>query len=146
MEKPSLERSYSVNDRIIRHKTLDDHFFVETFFSTKKAKKSSSGSVHYQLFVTEKGFINVAPMRSKSEAMLAMKQFAKDIEAREAVITDSTREEKYQEVKKFLNRIETTLRVFQEGNPWSNRTELCVGILKETFAKQTKETDFLLAL
>ena len=36
---PSLARSYSANDRILRHKILDECFFMDNLFSAKKSKK-----------------------------------------------------------------------------------------------------------
>ena len=50
---------------------------MDTFFATKKGGQSSRGHTCCQLFVTDKGFIYVVPMKKKSEVLLAIKQFAK---------------------------------------------------------------------
>ena len=65
--------------------------------------------------MTEKGFTYVAPMKSKSEVILFLKQFSKEIGSPEVAITDAAHEKKYQEVKQFLNIIGIKLRVLEEG-------------------------------
>ena len=52
---------------------------MDTFFATKKGGRSSRGHTCCQLFVTDKGFLYVVPMRRKSEVLQAIKQFAKEI-------------------------------------------------------------------
>ena len=34
-EYPSMKRNYSTNDRMLRHKRLDEYFCVDTFYATK---------------------------------------------------------------------------------------------------------------
>ena len=46
-------------------KLIDETFYVGTLFSTKKAKKSSRVNFYYQLFVTGKGFVYAAHIKSK---------------------------------------------------------------------------------
>jgi hypothetical protein len=53
----NLNRNYSTNDRMLRYKRIHQHFFMDTFFATKKAGKSTRGHTCMQLFVTDKGFV-----------------------------------------------------------------------------------------
>ena len=76
-EEHMLSRNYSTNDRMLRHKHIKEHFFIDTFFATKKVEPSLSGHTCMQLFVTDKGLIHVLPMKSKSEVLQAVKQFSK---------------------------------------------------------------------
>ena len=76
-DDPVLSRNYSTNNRILRYKRIKDFFFIDTFFGTKKGGRSSRGHTCCHLFVTDKGFINVVPMKRKSEVLLAINQFAK---------------------------------------------------------------------
>ena len=62
-----------------------------------------------QLFVTDKGFVYVVPMRRKSKVLQAIKQFAKKIGVPTSIIADMAGEQMSQEVRKFCNDIETTL-------------------------------------
>ena len=84
-----------------------------------------------QLFVTEKGFFYGIPMKSKSEVLLAVKMFAKEIGALDAIICDAAREQISQKVRDVCYKIGTSIRVLKEGTPWGNRAELYIGLLKE---------------
>jgi hypothetical protein len=84
-----LNRNYSTNDRMLRYKRIHQHFFMDTFFATKKAGKSTRGHTCMQLFVTDKGFVYVIPMASKSEVNKAVKLFAKEIGAPDAIVCDA---------------------------------------------------------
>ena len=92
-----------------------------------------------QLFVTDKGFVHVVPMKKKSEVIYALKQFAKEIGAPDAIIFDASGKQTSLEVKHFCQDIGTSLRVLEEGTPWANRAELYIGLLKEPIGKDIKE-------
>ena len=72
-DDPTLSRNYSTNDRMLRYKRIKDYFFMDTFFATKKGGQSSQGHTCCQLFVTDKGFIYVVPMKKKSEVLASGK-------------------------------------------------------------------------
>ena len=74
---------------------------MDTFFATKKGGQSSRGHTCCQLFVTDKGFIYVVPMTRKSEVLLAIKQFAKEVGAPDSFVADMSGEQMSSEVKKF---------------------------------------------
>ena len=114
---------------------------MDTFFSTKKAKKSSRGHTCCQLFVTGKGFVYVVPMKSKSEVLQAVKQYAKEIGAPDAIISDAAGEQSSQNLRKCCSEIGTTLRYLEEGTPWSNKAELYIGLIKEAVRKDMKDSD-----
>ena len=114
---------------------------MDTFFATKKGGQSSRGHTCCQLFVTDKGFIYVVPMKRKSEVLLAIKQFAKEIGAPDSFVADMSGEQMSSEVKKFCNDIGTTLRALEEGTPWSNKAELCIGLIKEAVRKDMCESN-----
>ncbi len=59
---PKLSRNYGTNDRMLRYKRVNEYFFMDTFFATKKSGKSSRQNTCCQLFVTDKGFVYVVPM------------------------------------------------------------------------------------
>ena len=72
---------------------------------------------------------------------MALKMFAKDIGAPDAIICDAAREQISQEVRNFCYKIGTSLRVLEEGTPWANRAELYIGLLKEAVRKDLRESD-----
>ena len=108
---------------------------MDTFFATKKGGQSSRGHTCCNLFVTDKGFIYVAPMKRKSEVLLAIKQFAKEVGAPDSFVADMSGEQMSSEVKKFCNDIGTTLKALDEGTPRSNKDESYIGLIKESARK-----------
>ena len=85
-------------------------------------------------------------MKSKSEVILALKQFSKETRAPDAIIADSANEQKAQEMKRFLGEVGTSLPILEEVTPWANRAELYIGLLKETVRQDMKESDCPLVL
>ena len=114
---------------------------MDTFFATKKGGRFSRGHTCCQLFVTDKGFLYVVPMHRKSEALQALKQFAKEIGAPTSIIADMSGEQMSHDVQKFCSDIGTTLRALEEGTPWSNKAELYIGLLKEAVRKDMGESN-----
>ena len=86
---------------MLRYKQIDQYFFMDTLFAHKKKGKSSRGYTYMQLFVTGKGFVHVIPITKKSEVPMALKYFAKDIGAPDAIICDAAREQISKEVRDF---------------------------------------------
>ena len=144
-ENPNLSRNYSTNDRMLRYKRIREHFFMDTFFASKKSGKSSRGNQCMQLFVTDKGFIHVVPMKSKSEVPKAVKMFAKEIGAPDAIICDPAGEQTSRELRLFLHQIGTTLRALEEATPWANKAKLYIGLIKESIRKDIRESNCPLA-
>ena len=54
----------------------------------------------------------------------------KSFVALDDVISDTAREQKYQEISKLLNEIGTTLRIIENVTPWANKAELYIGLIK----------------
>jgi hypothetical protein len=106
----------------------------------KHGRKSSRGDTCCQLFVTDKGFVYVVPMRRKGGVLQAIKQFAKEIGAPDAFIADMSGEQMSRRVKKLCNDIGTALRAL-EGTPWSNKAELYIGHLKEAARQDMEGSD-----
>jgi hypothetical protein len=102
-DDPTLSQNYGSNDRMLRYKHIDECFFMDTFFATKKAGKSSRSNTCCQLFVTD--------MKSKIEVQAVKQQFAKEIRAPEAIICDMSCKQTPQSLQEFCNEIGTTLQV-----------------------------------
>ena len=145
-EDTTLSRNYGTGDRMLRYRRIHTYFYMDTFFASKKKGKSTRGNTCCQLFVTDKGFIYVVPMRRKSDVPAAIKQFAKQVGAPDAIIADMAGEQMSDKVKQFCNDIGTTLRALEEGTPWANKAELYIGLLKEAVRKDMREADSPLVL
>ena len=120
---------------------------MDTLFATSKAGKSSRGHTCAQLFVSDKGFVYVVPLKQEGQGQVlqAIKQFAKAIGAPDALIHDASKSQKSQDVRKYCNDIGTTLRVLEENTSWANKAELYIGIIKEAVRKDMKESNCPLA-
>ena len=57
----------------------------------------------------DKGFIYVVPMKRKSEVLLAIKQFAEEVGAPDAIVSDMAREQVSQDIRQFCSTIGTML-------------------------------------
>ena len=114
---------------------------MDTFFATKKGGQSSRGHTCCQLFVTDKGFIYVVPMKRKSEILSAIQQFAKEVGAPDSFVVDMSGEQMSSDMKKFCNDIGTTLRAPEEGTHWSNKAELDIGLIKAAVRKDMRESN-----
>ena len=98
-----------------------------------------------QLFVTDKGFVYVVPMKSKPEVLQAVNQFAKEIGAPDAIILYAAGEQTPKALRKYCSNIGTTLKYLYEGTPWENKVELFIRLIEEAVHKHMKETDGPLA-
>ena len=73
-ENTSLARNLGTNDRMLRYRRVKSYFFTDNFFVTVKAR-STMGFSCMQIFVSDKGFVKVFPMRSAKEFPSALREF-----------------------------------------------------------------------
>ena len=95
---PVMNQNYTTNDRMLRYRRITQYFFMDTFFATKKGGTSSRGNTCCQLFVTDIGFIYVVPMKRESEVLAAIKLFAREVGAPDAIVSDMAKEQVSQDV------------------------------------------------
>ena len=113
---------------------------MDILFATKKGGKSSRGNTCCLLFVTDMGFLHEVPMMRKSEVYMAVKMFAKEIGASNAIVCDMAKEQTSAELKGFLNDIGTTHRALEEGTPWENKAKLYIKWMNESVRKDMCES------
>eukprot|EP00957_Ditylum_brightwellii_P122828 9366630-Ditylum_brightwellii.AAC.1 len=94
---------------------------MDTFFASKKVRKSTRGNNCCKLFVTDKGSVYVVPLKSQGEVLLAVKIFAKEVGALDTFICNAAREQTSHTMRAFCAEIGTKLRVLEEGTPWANK-------------------------
>ena len=71
--------------------SVSNNNFLYNVFATNKAGKYRRGHNCCQLFVTDKGYFYVVPMKSKFEVLQVVKLFYKEVWASEAIISDAAR-------------------------------------------------------
>ena len=136
----ALSRQFSTNDRMLRYRRINSMFFTDTFFATAKGK-STRGNTCAQIFVSDKGFVGIYPMTSKSFFLDALKLFCKEIGVPLGFVIDPSGEQSKAEVRRFCHQVGTTLRFLQESTQWSNRAELYIGIFKELVRQELRRSN-----
>ncbi len=84
-------------------------------FATAKAK-SLHGKTCVQIFVLDKDYPAIYPMKKEADYILALKEFANDVGAPDVLTCDLARTEKKCEVKDFCTQIGTTLHILEADN------------------------------
>ncbi len=122
------------NNRAVRYRRINSKFFTDTLFATKMAK-SLCGNTCAQIFVLDKDFIAIYPMKKEAEYFLALKELSKDVGVPDVLVCDSAKTQKKCEVKDFCTQIGTTLNILEAETQWANWSELWVGLVKESTRK-----------
>ena len=120
----SLSRHFSINDRMLRYRRIKSNFYTDTMLVHKSAK-STRGNLYLQVFVSDKGFVEVYPMELKSDFKDALHLFCKEIDVPIDLVVDPSGEQTSKHVRKFCNQVGTTLRILEEvhnGQIWLSYT------------------------
>ena len=141
----ALSKRYTTNDRMLRYKRISSMFFTDTFFVTASGK-STRGNTCAQLFVSDKGYVAIYPMKNKGKYYLALKKFCKDVGVPEKMVCDPSGEQTSKKVKQFCNEVGMTLHIIEESTQWANRAELYIGIFKEATHQDIKRANSPLCL
>ena len=134
-----LSRNFSTNDRMLRYRRLKSTFFTDTMFANKY--KSLRQNTCCQVFVSDKSYIAVYPMKSQEEFSTALHWFCKQIGVPKTLAADAHKSQTSHKIKFFCDQVGTTLRVLERKTPWSNRAELYIGILKEAVRKDIRTSN-----
>ena len=129
-----LSRQISTNDRMLRYKRINSAFFSDTMFASPKAKSLRQNTC-CQVFVSDKGYVAVYPMKSQSEFNSTPHWFCKQVGVPVSLIIDGHKAQKSNETRRFCSQVGTTLKILEIGTPWANRAELYIGLLKEAVRK-----------
>ena len=142
----SLSRQFSTNDRMLRYRRINSLFYTDTFFAKADAKTRPRGNSCMQMFVSDKGYVAVYPMSSKSQFKDCLHQFCKEIGVPQTLVMDKAGEQTSSHVKRFSQQVGLTLRVLEESTQWANRAELYIGLLKEAIRKDLRTSNCPLVL
>jgi hypothetical protein len=86
----SLSRNASTNDRAIWYRRISSKFFTDTVFATKKAK-SLQGNTCAQVFISDKDFVTVYMMKTESDYINTLKEFAKNVVAPDMLVCNASK-------------------------------------------------------
>ena len=104
---------------MLRYKRINRALLTYTYFVNGKAK-STQGNTMMQLFVYDKGFVYIVPMKSRGELHLALKMFAKEVGVPLSLILDSSGEQTSAKVTKICHEMGTNLKILKESTQHAN--------------------------
>ena len=125
---------------MLRYRRINSFFFTDTFFAKGDAK-SSRGNTCMQLFVSDKGYVAVYPMTTKSKFKDCLHLFCKEVGVPHTLVLDMSGEQTTNAVKHFSNQVGLTLRLLEESTQWANRAELYIGLLKTAITKDLRTSN-----
>ena len=99
-----------------------------------------------QLFVSDKGFIQVYTLKQKSDFKDALHLFCKEVGVPISLVVGSSGEQTSNAVRKFCIQAGTKLRILQESTPWANRAELYIEFLKRSVRNDLNRSNCPLVL
>ena len=137
----TLRRRYTSNDRMLRYNHVKEFFYMDTMFATEKLGRTTRGNKCLQLFVTDKGFVFVVPLKGKGDVPQALRLFFKKVGVPDAIICDQSREQTRGESQKLIREAGTVIRRIEPNTPWSNRAELYIGLFKQAIRDALHETN-----
>jgi hypothetical protein len=99
------------------------------------AKTCPRGNSCMQIFVSDKDYVAVYPMSTKSQFKDCLHQFCKEIEVPQTLVMDKAGEQTSSHVKCFSQQVDLTLHALEESTQWANRAELTLVFLKKPYIK-----------
>ena len=92
-------------------------------FASARSGVTTRGNKCMQLFVTDRGFVFVCPLKTKRDVPHALRLFFKKVGVPDAIICDQGKEQIEGESKKLLRDSGTIIRRIEPNTPWANRAE-----------------------
>ena len=99
---------------MLRYKQINCSLFTDTYFVAGKAK-STRGNTMMKLFVSDKGFVYIMPMKYRGEFHLTLNMFDKEIGVPLSLILDPSGEQTSTKVTKMCHEMSTTLKILEES-------------------------------
>ena len=107
---------------------------------TGKAKYTRGNNM-MQLFVSNKGFFYIVPMKSRRDFHLALTMFAKEIGVPLSLILDPSGKQTSAKVAKMCHDMGTTLIILEESTQNFNLAERYVGLTKTSIRNYLRKLD-----
>ena len=107
-----MSLQFSTNDRIMRYRRIPSTFFTDTMFAQPGAK-STRGNSCCQVFVSDRSFVALYPMKSQTQFQDALHWFCKQVGVPQTLVVDGHKSQTSNQVKRFCDQIGTTLRILE---------------------------------
>lgn len=135
-----IVRRYATKQSRLRYNQLGSkhgRFYSDTFFSDCK---STRGNTMAQLFTNDTKFLQIIPMKKKSEAANALMEIIQDIGVPSALHCDGARELQYGKWKEICQDYGIRQSVTEPYSPWQNRAELGIREAKKSIHRLMSST------
>ena len=135
-----LRRRYRTDLLSLNYRRINEVVFSDTIFSKYEAYSKSTCA---QVFATLSGAFFVYPLKSKSEAGEALRQFAEDVGVPNELVTDNASEmispgTKFRETANFLR---VKVKTIEPHTPRQNRAETNVAELRRRYLHLRQQKD-----
>lgn len=137
----TLHRRYRTNDRMLRYQHIREYFYMDTMFASSKSGATTRGNKCLQLFVTDRGFVFVCPLRTRSDMHHALRLFFKKVGVPDAIICDQGKEQIEGRSQQLMRDSGTMIRRIEPNTPWANRAERYIGMFKQGIRNTLQATN-----
>ena len=117
------------------YKRLKSTFYTDTLLASVKSTRQNTWA---QLFISDKGFVAVYPMRLQSEFNKALHWFCKQVGVASTLVMDRHKAQVKSKTRNFCNQVGTKFQKLDVGTPWSNQAEIYIGFIKEAVRKDMR--------
>ena len=93
---------------------------MDTMFALARSGATTRGNKCMQLFVTDRGFVFVCPLKNKRDVPHALHLFFKKVGVPDAIVCDQGKEQVESESLKVLRDSGTMVRTLEPNTPWAN--------------------------
>ena len=131
MEAPIFKR-YQTRQSHLQQNYLQSNFYSDTFESNTK---SIHGNQYAQIFVNDRHYTKIYPMKLRSDAGLQLNKFIEDVGIPAKLITDNAGEETGGDWAAVCKKHLIVQRFTEPYSPWQNRAERKIQEVKKHFRR-----------
>ena len=113
-----LSRNHTTNYRMLRCKLLQSVLFTDIMFAAKH--KSIRGNNFCQVFVSDKLYVAVHPMKSQHKFETTLYWFCKKVGLLVDHTIDRFSAQKKLSLKRFFDQVGTAPKMLKRATPWEN--------------------------
>ena len=129
---------------MLRYRRINSVFFTDTILA--QTTPPTQGKKYALLYVSEKRFVMIYPMKSQSEFNYTLHWFCKEIGVPFSLVMDGHMDQNKNNTKKHFHQVRRTLRILEAGTPWDNCAEIYIRIFKEAVHRDLHMTDVPMVL
>ena len=142
----NLYQNYSIDNRMLCYTQINEHFFTDTFFTTKEAGKSLQQKLAVSFLSQISNLYMTYQCNAKLMLSTHLSNLPRKIGAQRQTLWTLWVEQSKEALVQFCHEIGYTLRYIEEGTPWTNKAELYIGLIKEAVQKDMMKANSPISL